>query len=252
MTQSSELMINPFSTGIEVNYASLVRELFELDRKDKEKLETNDLVPHFLAIQSLIRCSIEYCESAYLLTIQGKTLPSLALLRSVFDHFILASFLDKAPNGPEATKLILEKNRAELGLAAEKAGIDVSVEQLMLSVDSNPSKYKSISTRTSKLIRYFEESDKLDAFYFLLGQNVHPKAAFFQYVEVDSETGMNVVRRTSLHQDQESVHGFTFQLLRSVMLLDSRLRNDERYIKELEKVGVDLGFAPNLTLHDAQ
>lgn len=243
-------MINQFSPESKLNYASLVRELFELDRKDKENLETNEMVPHFLAIQSLIRCSIEYCESAYMLTVQGRTLPALALLRSVFDHFILASFLEKVPSGPETTKLILDKNRAELGLAVEKAGFSDSAEQLVLSVESNPSEYRSISTRTSKLIKYFEESDKLDAFYFLLGQNVHPKAAFFQYVEMDGSTGIKVVRRTSLHQDQESVHGFTFQLLRSVMLLDSRLRNNQEFIKELEKVVLDLGFAPNLTFQD--
>lgn len=239
-------MTNRVNPNAQLDYPALIAQLFEIDRTDKPQINLDLVAPHFLAIQSLIRASIEYTEAAHLLANQGNILPALALLRSVFDHFILASYLEKSPDGPTETRIILDKNAMELGRKAQSIGVEANARALIEQSKSTIVEMNSVSTRTSNLIDRFSEADALHAFYFLLGQSVHPKAAFFQYFEVDESTGAKTIRRNSLDQDKNSVEPFTFQLLRATLLLDAKTRKLPEMSELLQFNDLKLGFNPDL------
>lgn len=245
-TQWLELMTNRVNPNPQLDYSALITKLFEIDRTERPQIDLNQVAPHFIAIQSLIRASVEYTEAAHLLANQGNILPALALLRSVFDHFILASYLEKSPDGPTETRIILDKNGMELGKKAQSIGVEANAKALIDQSRSTLDEMNSISTRTSNLINRFNEADALHAFYFLLGQSVHPKAAFFQYFEIDESTGAKTIRRTSLDQDKNSVHPFTFQLLRATLLLDAKTRKLPAMSELLQFNDFNLGFNPDL------
>lgn len=241
-------MANRINSSPHLDYSALIAKLFEIDRTDRPQVDLNQVAPHFLAIQSLIRASVEYAEAAHMLANQGNILPALALLRSVFDHFILASYLEKSPDGPFETRIILDKNGLELGLKARSIGLISNADALIEQSRSTIREINSVSTRTSKLIDRFNEPDALHAFYFLLGQSVHPKAAFYQYFEVVESTGVKTIRRTSLDRDKNSVHPFTFQLLRATLLLDAKSRHLPEMSDLLKFNDPKFGFNPELSI----
>jgi hypothetical protein len=241
-------MTTQFNLPSSKNYQSLVEQLFALDCIQKSKVDLGYVIPHFLQIHSLLRSCIEYCEVAFREANFGHVLPARALLRSSFDQAILASYLYKHPNGPEATLLILEKNNRELAEKAISAGAINSGEKFLETLKSTSSENEAISTRTGNPIKSFNEKKLLHDFYFLLGQAVHPKAAFSQYIDLDVATVKRQIRRTSLDQDASSVHPFTFQILVIAMLLDADTRSDQELRNRMIEISKGHCFWPELSV----
>lgn len=230
------------------SYQTLVEQLFALDREDKPKVNQDEVLPHFIQIQSLVRSCVEYCVVAFRESNLGHVFPARALLRSAFDHVILASYLFKHPNGPNETQLILDKNNRELSNKAKAAGAIESGKKLLEVITTPTSENEKVSTRTNILIENFTEKKVLHDFYFLLGQAVHPKAAFSQYVDLDEVSGERRIRRTSLDRDSSLVHPFTFQILSIALLLDADCRNNESLRAKIIELSKNHAFGPELTV----
>lgn len=241
-------MIIQFEKAAGGTYQGLIEDLFSLDRQEKPSVQFDQVLPHFTQMQSLIRATIEYCEVAFRETNLGHVYPARALLRSAFDHVILSSYLHKHQNGAKTTQLILDKNYRELAEKAKGAGAVDSGEKLLEIVMTDISENGKITTRTSNLIDSFQEKKLLQDFYFLLGQAVHPKAAFSQYIELDEQTGERRIRRSSLDCDASSVHPFTFQILAIAMLLDADTRKDQSLRDSILALCNGHCFGPELTV----
>ena len=237
-----------FEPSVGGNYQTLVERLLALDREDKPRIELGEVLPHFIQIQSLVRSCVEYCDVAFRESNLGHVFPARALLRSAFDHVILASYLFKHPYGPETTQLILDKNNRELANKATAAGAIESGAKLLEVIKTPTSENEKISTRTNNLIENFKEKNVLHDFYFLLGQAVHPKAAFSQYLDLDEVSGERRIRRTSLDRDASSVHPFTFQILSIALLLDADSRNNESLRVRIIELSKYLAFGPELSV----
>lgn len=97
MTRLSELMPNSSSPESQLDFKQLLVDLLAIDRQYKEKVDLTKALPHFLHLQSLIRCSIEHCEGAIAEVDAGRTLSGMALTRIAFDHVVLASYLLQIP-----------------------------------------------------------------------------------------------------------------------------------------------------------
>ena len=237
-----------FENTASVEFRGLIEGLLSIDREHKEVISNTEVIPHFIHIQSLIRCCIEYCEVAFKEADLGHIFPANALVRCAFDHVVLGSFLYKKPNGAETTLLILDKNNREWGEKARSAGAKDAAELLLETLTTDPAENGKITTKTGALIKEFVEYPLLDHFYFLLGQSVHPKAAFSQYIEIDVSTGNRQIRRRSKDQDPTLTYGFIFQVLAIALFLDADSRNDVNLRSNVLKIADRHVFGPELTI----
>lgn len=248
MTQSSELMPNSNSPEAQLDYKQLLVELIALDRQYKDKVDLNTVVPHFLHLQSLIRCSVEHCEGAIAEVDAGRTLSGMALTRIAFDHVILASYLFQSTEGPDASKWILQKNNRELARDAVRAGATENGKNLLDFAERESIDIDGVKTKTSKIIKLFQEREALELLYSLLSQAVHPNAAPSFYIGLAEETGERQIRRTSLYRDSHSVEPFIFQILAVAVLLDADLRSDSNIRTQVLGLVGSNKVIPELTL----
>lgn len=248
MTQSLELMPNSSSPGSQLDFKQLLVELLAIDRQYKDKVDLATAIPHFLHLQSLIRCSVEHCEGAIAEVDAGRTLSGMALTRIAFDHVILASYLFQSPEGPDASKWIMQKNNIELAKNAVRAGATENGKKLMDFAESESIEVDGVKTKTSKIIKLFKERESLDLLYSLLSQAVHPNAAPSFYVGLAEGTGERQIRRTSLYRDSHSVEPFIFQILAVAVLLDADLRSDSNIRSQVLGLVGSNKVIPELTL----
>ena len=231
-----------------LDYKQLLIELLAIDRQDKEKVSLTTVVPHFMHLQSLIRCAVEHCEGAIAEVDAGRTLSGMALTRIAFDHVVLASYLLQIPEGPEASKWILQKNNLELARDAIKAGATENGKKLFDFAESEDIEIDGVKRKTSKIIELFQESETLGLLYALLSQAVHPNAAPSFYIGLAEESGEFQIRRTSLYRESHSVEPFIFQILAIAVLLDAELRSDSRMRNQVLGLVSPHKVIPSLTL----
>lgn len=172
----------------------------------------------------------------------------MALTRIAFDHVILAGYLFQSPEGPDASKWIMQKNNLELARNAVRAGAVDNGKKLKDFAESESIEIDGVKTKTPKIIKLFKEREVLDLLHSLLSLAVHPNAAPSFYIGLAEEKGERQIRRTSLYRDSHSVEPFIFQILAIAVLLDADLRSDSSIRFQVLGLVAPYEVIPELTL----
>ena len=234
----------------EEEYCAIIDALFLLSLEKPKILRHNFDSDFFIHLQGLISGTLENCISAYELIKNNRFYAASTVVRSAFEHAIVAVYLHLSKNGVEEAAYLSRKSIDDLmRMATEAQAPSMSNEKFIrpeFSVEEN----MEFLTKPNKLHEKFSQSQFLKDIYFVLSQNAHPISASYMFCEYDSEKGIKVIRRTSLHSDAVTLLPHIFRLSALVLLIDAEISNQSKLLEAINLLISKEGFNPNLTLKD--
>lgn len=220
----------------EQDYQKGIEELFGLDSARTSVTFQGSDEMHFLRIQSLLRCSLEHCHSAFTVAKQGQLLSARVLVRTALEHALLARFLDQAPDGPELSAIVIDKHLSDFSNKAMDFGSIESSLKLRGLLKFRQVDHDRVPTNPNTLIGKFSQKKLLEHIYFLLSQSAHPISAFLEYVDLEEDGLTKRLRRNSTNQDSHSVFPFLFQILAITLLTDASVTEDKSLEEDVYRI----------------
>lgn len=242
--------MNEFPKLSEEEYCAIIDALFLLSIEKPKILTHNYDSDFFIHLQGLISGTLENCISAYELIKNERYYAASTVVRSAFEHAIMAVYLHLSKNGVQEASYLSRKSMDDLMRMATEAQAPSMLQEKLIRPEFLVEDKMEFLTKPNKLNDKFLQSQFLRDIYFILSQNAHPISASYMFCEYDSAKGIKVIRRTSLHSDAITLLPHIFRLSALVLLIDAEICNQSKLLEAINLLISKEGFNPKLALRD--